>query len=179
MPYEAGTTPSVTMRREKNSTVGADIPGRPAKLSAKTYRILEAVLRNPEHSQKAIGEALGLSAATISRYMAKPEFRAELEARYSKVIADAVRIARANAPRAVRTHISIMNNANAEDRDRIAAAREVTRMAIESKIVVAFDEKGLNVNHQYDLSLLDDDELELLERLLVKMGAVDAGAAGR
>ena len=71
-----------------------------------------------------------------------------------------------------------MNNRNADDRDRIAAAREVTRLAIETKVVVGFDERGLNVNHRLDLTLLDDDELELFERLLVKMGAVAADGAG-
>jgi hypothetical protein len=153
-------------------------PGRQErKLGAKDFHILDAILRNPEHSQKAIAEALGLSARTIRRHINKPDFQAELEARHSKIVADAVRIARVNAPRAVRTHIEIMNNRNAEDRDRIAAAREVTRLAIETKIVVGFDEKGVNVNHRLDLALLDDDELDLLERLLVKVGAVAADVA--
>jgi DNA-binding Lrp family transcriptional regulator len=145
-------------------------------LDARDHQILLAVLRNPEHSQEAIGSALALSARTINRRVNKPAFQARLKEEYARSIENAVLIARANAPKAVRTHISIMNNANAEDRDRIAAAREVTRLAIESKINVAFDERGLNVNHRLDLSLLDDDELQVLEKLLAKMGALAKAA---
>jgi hypothetical protein len=135
------------------------------------------VLRNPEHSQEKIADALGLSDRTVNRRVNKPAFQRELAARYERTISDTVRIARANAPRAVRTHVSIMNNQNAEDRDRIAAAREVTRLAIESKITIAFDEKGLNLNHSVDLSRLDVEELEVFARLLEKMGAVAATSA--
>jgi DNA-binding Lrp family transcriptional regulator len=143
-------------------------PAKPKKLDPIDYRILEACLRNPEVSQQAIADAVGKSVRTVNRRVNTEAFQSELTARYAQRVDATVKICRANAPFAVRRLLDIVKSKTSENRDVIAAVRELNRIALETKVTVAFD-NPLSVRHSIDadaLKALSDEELAVLEKIL-------------
>lgn len=144
---------------------------KPKPLDATDYLLLDICLRNPEASQQQVTDALAttgvkLTKRSVHSRLNKPHFREALNEKYEEAVRQTVMIAKANAPRAVRTHLKIMNSTTAEDRDKIAAAKEITRIGIETKVKIGFEKEGLTLKHQLDLSRLSEEQLATFEQLV-------------
>jgi DNA-binding Lrp family transcriptional regulator len=150
---------------------------KPKALDATDYRILEACVRNPDASQKAIGEALGISLRTINKRLQNPQLREALAAKYAEAVDTAVKIYRAYAPVVARRLVKVLQSPTAEDRDVVNAAREMNRI-LESKSVTVNFGNPLAVEHTVDLETLTDEELAFFKAILERKAASKSAAEG-
>jgi DNA-binding Lrp family transcriptional regulator len=133
------------------------------EIDAIDARIIEASVKEPQATQRQLAEALKIPLRTVNRRLNKPTVRAKLAVAYDEAIDAAVKIYRAHAPLAAREVVRILRSTASEDRDKIAAVREMNRLLFETKVNVS---GNLNLAHQLDLSTLDDEQLAQFEALL-------------
>lgn len=141
---------------EEDHDAGAE-PAEANTLPAKQELALRAVISHP--TLKEAGLAAGVSEATLWRYMQDAEFSRRLREARREAMSHAVLRLQSAAGDAVRTLVSVMNDAGAGPWPRLTAARTVLDMAMRARQADDLQER-IDQLEQFILRRQEEDALE-------------------
>jgi hypothetical protein len=95
------------------------------ELTATESRLLALRSRNPEAHIQELAAAAGISRRQASKLVNRDPLRSIIRASYSEAVNAALLIAKVNLPKAIRRLLKIIDSEQSDDRDVIAAVREI------------------------------------------------------